>query len=174
MHGDEWFIYLPQGLWRDFWTGDQFYGGKEFTQTVKLDEIPVFARAGAIIPLLDPSPDTLLPVMDEPEIKVAGNDLRLQIYPGADGNFTLHDGTQFSWHEEDHILEIRSQRLIRWVSVRLMGEPLQAVNVQDQMGNSQQISETNLNGEPDHFRFLTEKDNSYSVSFSKKEGKTHV
>ena len=165
-HSDEWYVYLPQGEWRDFWNGETREGGRQHALTLEKNEIAVFAKAGAIIPLLDPSPHTLLPVMDEPEIKVAGNDLRLQIYPGADGEFQLHDGTQFSWKQNKKILEIQSNPLKRWVSVKIMGESLQLIHVQDGTGKAQPIQFTNLNGDPGHIRFIIHPGLIYRVSFS--------
>lgn len=42
--------YLPQGEWLDYWTGKKFAGKKRYTIRVKADKIPLFVRAGAIIP----------------------------------------------------------------------------------------------------------------------------
>ncbi|MBE0688353.1 MAG: DUF5110 domain-containing protein, partial [Anaerolineaceae bacterium] len=114
---------------------------------------------------LDPSPDTLLPVLDEPEIKVAGNDLRLQIYPGADGNFQLYDGTQFSWQDSTLTLQISSQPVNRQVSIRMMDPGYQFLKVMDDQGNQRPTENTNLNGDPDHIRFLTVTDHTYQVIF---------
>ncbi len=88
-------VYLPQGLWRDFWTGELLQGGRVVRHRAEVEQIPVFARVGAIIPRLDPSPDTLLPATQE-GVRQAGDDLRLDLYPGANGSFRLHDGTEFA------------------------------------------------------------------------------
>lgn len=168
-HATKRHVYLPSGLWCDFWNGSRFEGDSEVIVTANLDQIPVFAKAGAIIPFLDPSPDTLLPVLDEPEIKVAGNDLRLQVYPGADGSFQLHDGTQFSWLEQKSILQIESQPVKRTVSVRIMNSTFTLLSVTDQDGNHGSFAETSLNGDPDHIRFTTEPGRLYQVLYSRKE-----
>ncbi len=123
-----------QGCGVDFWSGETYPGGREIVVTAELNQIPVFARAGALIPLLDPSADTLLPVVDEPEIKVAGDHLRLQIYPGADGRFELHDGTQFRWLEATHTLQVAAQPIERFISIRMMTADLQLDQVQDDHG----------------------------------------
>jgi alpha-glucosidase (family GH31 glycosyl hydrolase) len=44
-------VWLPEGDWFDFNTGEHFAGGRTLTVYGGLDEIPVFARAGAIVPL---------------------------------------------------------------------------------------------------------------------------
>jgi len=168
-HATKRHVYLPSGIWRDFWSGAVFQGGQEVVVNAELDQIPVFAKAGAIIPLLDPSADTLLPVLDEPEIKVAGNDLRLCIYPGANGSFQLHDGTQFTWQGQEQTLVFHSQPVKRSVSVCMMDKTLQLLQVQDELGNPQSVSDTNLNGDSNHIRFVTEAGYAYKVSFSRKE-----
>ena len=44
--------WLPKGRWTDFFTGEVFEGGKEYTVLCPLERIPVFVREGAIIPML--------------------------------------------------------------------------------------------------------------------------
>ncbi|MBR4897756.1 MAG: DUF5110 domain-containing protein [Prevotella sp.] len=75
--------YLPKGtLWYDFWTGEQMRGGRDITFTTSLDRVPMFVRAGSILPL-------------GPEMQYVGEkswqQLELRVYPGADGTFTLYE-----------------------------------------------------------------------------------
>jgi alpha-D-xyloside xylohydrolase len=75
--------YLPKGTaWYDFWTGRQYKGGQFVTLETSLDRVPMFVRAGSILPL-------------GPEVQYVGekawDDLELRIYPGADGMFTLYE-----------------------------------------------------------------------------------
>jgi alpha-glucosidase (family GH31 glycosyl hydrolase) len=44
-------VYLPEGSWYDFWSGDAYTGGQRIDVTVPLDRIPVYARGGAVVPL---------------------------------------------------------------------------------------------------------------------------
>lgn len=164
-HSEVWNVHLPSGTWCDFWDGTPHQGGRTIQVSADIDYLPVFAMAGAIIPLLDPSADTLLPVLDEPEIKVAGNNLRLQIYPGADGSFQLYDGTQFSWQESTLTLQVSSQPVDRQISVRMMVPTLQFNHVMDEHGNHLPTENTNLNGDSDHIRFQTLKGQTYQVFF---------
>jgi alpha-glucosidase (family GH31 glycosyl hydrolase) len=113
-------VYLPAGKWRDFWSGKLLEGGRVVRCQAEVDQIPVFARAGAIIPYLDPIPDTVLPASQE-GVCSAGDDLRLDLYPGADGHFRLHDGTQFTWDEAAQTLTISASPLARQLSVRRVG-----------------------------------------------------
>jgi alpha-glucosidase (family GH31 glycosyl hydrolase) len=48
---ETWSAYLPDGDWRDLWTGDRFAGGRHVRVPAPLDRIPVFVRAGAAIPV---------------------------------------------------------------------------------------------------------------------------
>lgn len=75
-------VYLPQGLWYDFWTGKLYGGGRYVKVPSPLEKIPVFVKAGAIIPLAPPTVNSTMEKIDELEVRV---------YPGADGKFVLYD-----------------------------------------------------------------------------------
>jgi alpha-glucosidase/alpha-D-xyloside xylohydrolase len=75
-------LYLPAGTWHDWWTGEKVEGGQWVDRPVDLATMPIYARAGAIIPL-----DPLRQYTAEP---VTGP-TTLRVYPGADGDFTLYD-----------------------------------------------------------------------------------
>jgi len=75
--------YLPKGAtWYDFWTGKYYAGGQDVTLETSLDRVPMFVRAGSILPL-------------GPEMQYVGekawDNLELRLYPGADGQFTLYE-----------------------------------------------------------------------------------
>ena len=75
--------YLPSGTkWYDFWTGKEYKGGQYVNLNTPLAEVPMFMRAGSIIPLA-------------PEMEYTGekkwDNLEIRIYPGADGDFTLYE-----------------------------------------------------------------------------------
>lgn len=48
-------VYLPEGEWYDFWTGEKYAGKRRIELTVALDRVPVFVKAGAILPLATPT-----------------------------------------------------------------------------------------------------------------------
>ncbi|HEX7939948.1 MAG TPA: TIM-barrel domain-containing protein, partial [Gemmatimonadaceae bacterium] len=75
-------VYLPRGQWIDYWTNETFVGGREIERAVDLATIPLYVRAGAMIPS-----GPVKQYMDEP---VAGP-TTLTVYPGADGASTLYD-----------------------------------------------------------------------------------
>ena len=75
--------YLPKGAnWYDFWTGKVYKGGQNVVLTTTLDKVPMFVRAGSILPL-------------GPEMQYVGekswDNLEIRIYPGADGEFSLYE-----------------------------------------------------------------------------------
>ncbi len=84
-----WDVYLPEGQWHDFWTGETYEGCQTVAYSVPKDRIPVFARQGAIIPLNLDSSVTLG--------SVVGNDvtsyrhLCFRIYPLGDVVYNWYD-----------------------------------------------------------------------------------
>ena len=92
--------YLPKGTsWYDFWTGKRYKGGQTVTIETMLDRVPMFVRAGSILPL-------------GPEMQYVGekswDDLEIRIYPGADGTFTLYEDEGDSYnYERGQYSEIR-------------------------------------------------------------------
>lgn len=84
--------YLPKGAtWYDFWTNKKYQGGKTVTLETSLDRVPMFVRAGSILPL-------------GPEMQYVGekawDNLELRLYPGADGTFTLYEDEGDSYNYE--------------------------------------------------------------------------
>lgn len=75
-------VYLPQGEWYDWWTNEKQTGGRTVTRDVNLSNIPIYVRAGVIIPL-----DPVRQYVDQP----VTDPTTLQIYTGADGQFTLYE-----------------------------------------------------------------------------------
>jgi hypothetical protein len=74
--------WLPEGDWFDFFNGQHYTGSSWHAVYGTLSEIPVFARAGAIVP-------------QAPKVAWGGTEapthLILNVFPGADGKFDLYD-----------------------------------------------------------------------------------
>jgi alpha-glucosidase (family GH31 glycosyl hydrolase) len=85
-------VYLPRGAWWDYWKNARLQGGVEVMREVDLETMPLFVRAGAILPL-GPVKQHTGEVSDEP--------LLLRVYPGADGTMTLYedDGKSFDYEK---------------------------------------------------------------------------
>ena len=84
--------YLPKGaVWYDFWTNRKYDGGQAVTLETALDRVPMFVRAGSIVPM-------------GPEMQYVGekpwNHLELRVYPGADGQFVLYEDEGDSYNYE--------------------------------------------------------------------------
>ena len=75
-------VYLPNGDWYDWWTHARTAGGARVTRAVDLATMPIFVRAGAIIPL-DPVRQYTSQPVAEPTT--------LQVFRGADNQYTLYD-----------------------------------------------------------------------------------
>jgi alpha-D-xyloside xylohydrolase len=85
-------VYLPAGaLWYDFWTGKTEDGGKSITTATPIDIMPLYVKAGAIIPW-------------GPKVQFAEekkwNNLEIRVYPGADGDFTLYEDENDNYNYE--------------------------------------------------------------------------
>ena len=76
-------VYLPEGAsWYDYWTNEKLEGGQEITRETTLDLIPLYIKAGSIVPL---GPDV------QYATEKRWDALTLCVYPGADGSFILYE-----------------------------------------------------------------------------------
>ena len=89
-------VYLPASpKWYDFWSGDSTAGNQEIDAQAPLDRIPLYVRAGSILPM-------------GPEIEYAsqspGGAIELRIYRGADGTFNLYEdaGDSYDYESGQH------------------------------------------------------------------------
>jgi alpha-D-xyloside xylohydrolase len=93
-------VYLPKDalkdtLWYDFWTGQTIEGGTHIQAAAPLNRIPLYVRAGSILPL-------------GPEEQYAGEKvdgpIELRIYPGANGSFNLYqdEGDTYNYEKGQH------------------------------------------------------------------------
>jgi alpha-glucosidase (family GH31 glycosyl hydrolase) len=106
-------VYLPRGAWYDLWTHERIEGGREVVRKVDLETMPVYVRAGAVIPM-GPVKQYTGEKVDEP--------LALWVHPGADGAFSLYedDGRTFDYRKGDFMrLDFAWSDRRRRLSVRL-------------------------------------------------------
>jgi len=75
-------LYLPKAKWYDFWTGASQEGGVAVNAAAPLDRIPLYVRAGSIIPV---GPET------EWAAQKPADPIELRVYRGTDGAFTLYE-----------------------------------------------------------------------------------
>ena len=75
-------LYLPKAHWYDFWTGHATDGGEVIDGAAPLDRIPLYVRAGSIVPM---GPDV------EYSTEKPADPIELRVYTGANGSFTLYE-----------------------------------------------------------------------------------
>jgi Alpha-glucosidases, family 31 of glycosyl hydrolases len=106
-------VYLPSGNdWFDFWTGEKLDGGMDVFKEIPIDLIPLYVRAGSIVPMTRGDEDA------------NGESLELRVYEGADGNFMLYEDENdnynyekgmyatipIKWNDRSRMLTIGSRR----------------------------------------------------------------
>jgi alpha-glucosidase len=116
-------LYLPKGVWHDWWTGQKVEGPRWIERQVDLATLPLYVRAGGIVPL-----DPVRQYTSQP----ASEPTTIRIFGGADGSFTLYDDdghstgyrdgsdgsmiwVRFRWIDRERRLVIEpDQRMRRW------------------------------------------------------------
>ena len=92
-------VQLPPGDWYDFWSGNKVNGAKSMTLHPRLEELPLFVRGGAILPMQ-------AVVQSTSETPAGG--LKLRVYPGSDcgGALYMDDGHTYAY-EKNQVLRVR-------------------------------------------------------------------
>ena len=89
----DWDVYLPEGAsWWNFWTNAQVDGGRTVRTDAPFDQIPLYVKAGSILPW---GPDVQY-TSEKP-----WDELEIRVYPGADGTFTLYEDSGDSYDYEN-------------------------------------------------------------------------
>jgi len=109
-------VYLPKGAgWVDFWNGTFYAGGQTIACKVPIDQIPLFIKAGSILPF-GPA--------EQYASEKKTDTLDIRIYPGADGSFTLYEDENdnydyekglfstidFRWNDQDKTLIVGNRK----------------------------------------------------------------
>jgi alpha-D-xyloside xylohydrolase len=88
---NEWKVYLPKSAeWYNFWSGEKINEGKTITTEAPIDKIPLFVKAGSIVPMG--------PVIQYATEK--NDPIEIRIYPGADCKFTLYEDENDNYNYE--------------------------------------------------------------------------
>jgi alpha-D-xyloside xylohydrolase len=104
-------LYLPEAKWYDFWSGEILAGPKTIDAPAPIERMPLYVRAGSILPL-GPEMEWSTQKPEDP--------IELRVYRGADGQFTLYEDENdnynyekgkyatipFSWNDATHTLTI--------------------------------------------------------------------
>lgn len=141
-------VYLPRGVWYDYWTHEKLEGGRELNRPVDLETMPLFVRAGSILPF-----GPLKQFTDE---KVDGP-LSVSIHPGADSSFSLYEddgrsfnyrkgewtGTELHWSDARRVLSVSltsGSRMLAQVRRHIEVKLGQSIKTIDFDGRPQEVS----------------------------------
>ena len=111
-----WNVYLPKSAgWFDFWTGKRFNGGQTIKDDSPLDKIPLFVKAGSIIPMGKIIQYAGEKPADTLEIRVyKGADAKFELYEDEGDNYNYEKGKytiiSFSWNEKRHSITISDRQ----------------------------------------------------------------
>lgn len=105
-------VYLPEGSgWYDFWTNRYYEGGQEITANAAIDIIPLYVKAGSILPMtcfmqyVDEIPDAPIEVLVYP-----GKDSEFELYEDEGNSYRYEEGeysiTRLTWTEKTQNLDI--------------------------------------------------------------------
>ncbi len=99
-------LYLPAGEWVELWTGHRRGGGERIQTEAALGHIPLFLKAGSVLPTLDRYCDTLLtePVAGIMTLADADASLRLTVAGPGRSEITLADGTEVRFEASDDLM----------------------------------------------------------------------
>jgi alpha-D-xyloside xylohydrolase len=84
-------LYLPQARWYNFWTGSQAQGSRSAEVPSPLDRMPLYVRAGSIVPMGPPI---------QWSSEKPADPIELRVYRGADGEFTLYEDENDNYNYE--------------------------------------------------------------------------
>jgi alpha-D-xyloside xylohydrolase len=95
---NKWNVYLPKSTsWYDFWTARRFTGGQTIKTDAPQDKIPLYVKAGSVIPV-------------GPNVQYATeknwDNLEIRVYPGANGKFVLYEDENDNYNYEKGIYSI--------------------------------------------------------------------
>ncbi len=95
-------VYLPEGKWLNHWTGEILEGNESHVVPAPIHQIPLFVKQGAILPMRRYAAS----------VEKGSNEIiKLEVYTGADGNFTLYEDDGIS---NDYLSGIFASTKITW------------------------------------------------------------
>jgi alpha-D-xyloside xylohydrolase len=83
--------YLPRAKWYDFWSGTSVEGPRTIDATAPIERLPLYVRAGSIVPM-GPAKEWSTEKSEDP--------IELRVYRGADGDFTLYEDENDGYNYE--------------------------------------------------------------------------
>ncbi len=121
-------VYLPEGSWIDWWTGERYEGGRPITVTSPLDTFPLFVRGGAILPRMETAARIPKGLIDPLVVSVYPSGNSRYLFREDEGTTDFEcldegDGLVFQWEgvRRRLVLSFRSPRCIGVSEVELDG-----------------------------------------------------
>lgn len=127
-------VYVPEGSWIDYWTGQAYKGPQTIMMQAPLDRMPLLVRGGAIVPRVPDDLDTLIPRHADMDASVTALDDRriLQVWPEGAGQVETWDGLSATQRHTDSTTTLRVQsRTERPLVLYIMHRNLSDLQVPD-------------------------------------------
>jgi alpha-D-xyloside xylohydrolase len=105
-------VSLPPGTWVDFWTGASHAGNRHITVSAPIDTLPLFVRAGGIVPMLRPTIDAIAETSAPGAVDSLATHagvLYVRVAPGEKSDFIVYDGTHVSQEDSADELTLSSK-----------------------------------------------------------------
>lgn len=125
-------VYLPEGEWIDYWSGENFIGKKYIEVNAQLEKIPLYVRSGSIIPLIRDDVQTLVHKNSKMADSIISLDERriLQIWSGTNGSLKTWDGINAEVFKDGNSIGLNfSSEIQRPLSVEIMFRKLDDLKI---------------------------------------------
>jgi alpha-glucosidase (family GH31 glycosyl hydrolase) len=116
--GDNVNVWLPKGEWYDFWNDEKIKGGQTISYNSPIGKLPLFIKAGAIIPMANFALGTTL---------IPKDSLNINVYTGSSGKFILY--------EDDGITEAYKYKNEKRTTAITFNQSIFTLNVAAAVGN---------------------------------------
>ncbi len=116
-------VYLPQGNWYDYFTGTRYTGAQTITwNNANQHQMPLFAREGAIVPMISTNTQTLLDFSYTGNANLIAPDSSLQflVYPTTNSTFSVYDGTQLTCQSNGTVTALSLTSTLRPIQLRIL------------------------------------------------------
>jgi alpha-glucosidase (family GH31 glycosyl hydrolase) len=127
-------VYMPEGEWIDFWSGEKIIGKKYIEVNAQLDKIPLYVKSGSIIPLIPDDVQTLVYKNSKMADSIMSLDDRriLQIWPGKNGSLKTWDGINANLFSDGNSTQLNFfSEIQRALSIEIMFKKLDDVKVEN-------------------------------------------
>jgi alpha-glucosidase (family GH31 glycosyl hydrolase) len=125
-------VYMPDGVWFDFWSQQRHAGRQEVVwRNSNQQQFPLFVRAGAIIPMLLSVPQTLCSAeyVNNDAIVSRDDNLRFLVYPEGASSFTVYDGTALECQHNNDATMLRLTSVARRIVLQILTSQPRAIEL---------------------------------------------